>query len=379
MVASDFDQGIIWGERALKLAEKFGDEEVMVATLNTVGVCRLQKGEEESGLDALRESLHRSLELNYQFEVTRAYYNLGECLRFLSRHEEARILYEEYLDYTQQLASRSNEQIVMTQLVQLDWRCGRWGEAICNRAIFKNFPIGIFRIWANTAEGWMENDLGRPEATLELLEGLLSDVLDTGEKQTIAPFLGQLARAYAAIDMDRETKDTLQLLLEHLNRVSHFDWNSTMPLLFACRWFASRSDAESLEASRECASRLEEESDLQHIPMIGAAIAEASGLIAWSEKEGAQAVDCLQDAVGRWEALGLPYDQARALETLGRALTLTEDLEAASVAYDQAYELIQMLADQLEDDELRDSFMASQLVEGIQQGRMSSSSHIRHP
>jgi class 3 adenylate cyclase/tetratricopeptide (TPR) repeat protein/ribosomal protein L40E len=369
MVASEYDKGIIWGERALELGEKFGDEVVMVANLNTVGVCRVHKGEEESGLDALRESLRRSQASGFPDHINRAYYNLGECLRNLGHYVEARLLYEEFLGYTRQVASRIEEQSAMTDLIQLDWRCGRWGEAICNRAFIKDLPVGIYRIWTKTVEGRMENDLGRPEETLELLKGMLSDVLDTGEIQTIAPYLEQLTRAYAAMDMDRETKDTLHLLLEHIDHVKGFNINMAMPLLFACWWFASRSDAKSLEASRECASRLAEGSDQKHFPMIAAALSEANGFVALSKKKGIQAVDCFLDAVGRWEALGLPYDQARALEGLGRAHALAKDMEAASSAYDQAYEIIEMLAAQLGDDDLKESFMTSLLVEEVQQKR----------
>jgi class 3 adenylate cyclase/tetratricopeptide (TPR) repeat protein len=369
MVASDFDQGIVAGERALELAEKFDDEEVFASALNTVGVCRIYRGDHKSGLDALRESLRRSLALGNPDHVIRAYYNLGECLRNLGRNGEARSLYDEFLGHMHQISTRAGEQIAMTELILLDWRQGHWREALHNRPIIREMTIGIWGIWARTVEGLIENDVGRPEAALEQLEGLFKDVVDTGEIQTIAPYLLELVRAYESLGMETETKDGLHLIVEHMVHAKNFDFRMAMPLLFACQWFASRSDAKSVKESRKCLSYLSEGNDLQRIPTIAAALAEAKGWVALTENDHNQAVDCFRDAVGTWETLGQPYDQARALYNLGRALTLAKDMDAARIAYDQAYDLIQLLVDQLEDEDLRESFMASPLVEEVQQNR----------
>jgi hypothetical protein len=50
---------------------------------------------------------------------------------------------------------------------------------------------------------------------------------------------------------------------------------------------------------------------------------------------------------------------------LGRALIPADDLKGASKAYEQAMGIVESLADQLEDQELRESFLSSQLVRQI--------------
>ncbi len=51
-----------------------------------------------------------------------------------------------------------------------------------------------------------------------------------------------------------------------------------------------------------------------------AALSEARGMLDLSEKEPIRAVEQLRQAAAGWQALGRPYDQARALTDLGRAL-----------------------------------------------------------
>jgi class 3 adenylate cyclase/tetratricopeptide (TPR) repeat protein len=369
MVASEFDQGMRWGEQAQRLGEMFEDEEVIASTLNTIGVCRIQTGEKESGLAALRESLARSLALGDSKHILRAYFNLGENLRNLGRFKEARELYDEYLGYARGVGSRTDEQMAMVDFIHLEWGYGLWSEVFRNRSTIQDLTVGIWSIWARTIEGRIENDLGRPENAYGLLKAMFNKVMDTGEIQTIVPYLEQLARAYDALDEVKETNDTLHLLLERIDQAKNFDFCMTMPLLFACQWFASRTDTKSVKESRMCLSYLSEGNDLQRIPTIAAALAEAKGWVMLAENDLNQSVHCFRDAAGIWETLGQPYDQARALRNLGRVLKLVKDSDAARIAYDQAYDLIQMLADQLQDKDLKASFMASPLVKEVQQNR----------
>jgi hypothetical protein len=67
--------------------------------------------------------------------------------------------------------------------------------------------------------------------------------------------------------------------------------------------------------------------------------------------------------------MGRPYDQARALSSLGRALHGLEDREAAGVAFDQALDLYDALAAQLDGVDLKQSFLDSQPVREASKAR----------
>ncbi|MEE8121724.1 MAG: tetratricopeptide repeat protein, partial [Anaerolineales bacterium] len=82
-----------------------------------------------------------------------------------------------------------------------------------------------------------------------------------------------------------------------------------------------------------------------------------------------QASAHFREAVEIWEEIERPYDQTRALNGLGRALMLAGDLKEADKAYEQAMGIVETLADQLTDPELRETFLSSQLVLQIKNSR----------
>src|SRR4029434_2286535 len=100
-------------------------------------------------------------------------------------------------------------------------------------------------------------------------------------------------------------------------------------------------------------------------PETVAALSEARGALALSEAAPERAVDTLRRAVDCWQAMGRPYDQARALNDLGRALALSGDADAARAAFDQALSLIEILATQLENAEVKAAFLDSPLVQEL--------------
>ncbi len=94
-------------------------------------------------------------------------------------------------------------------------------------------------------------------------------------------------------------------------------------------------------------------------PETGAALAEARGWLA--ANDGGSAAELLRAAAAGWASIGRPLDQARALSRLGRA-------QAGAEPWQQAMRLIQSLAEQIDDPELRASFLNSQLAQEIEQG-----------
>jgi Flp pilus assembly protein TadD len=99
-----------------------------------------------------------------------------------------------------------------------------------------------------------------------------------------------------------------------------------------------------------------------------ASLAEARGLDAMWNKKSAAAIEHFQHAVSEWEKVNRTYDQARALNLLGQALLRMGDTHQAHSVFERARSVIDMLAAQLEDAELRLSFMRTEMVQEIRTG-----------
>lgn len=78
MLTDDCDNAVRWGEKAIALAERFGRQDIVCATLNNVGTA-LQWTDEARGRATLERSLALALELNDQMHAARAYTNAA-CL-----------------------------------------------------------------------------------------------------------------------------------------------------------------------------------------------------------------------------------------------------------------------------------------------------------
>jgi DNA-binding CsgD family transcriptional regulator len=78
MLADEKQQAVLWGSRAVELAEKLGATETLVHALNNVGTAELL-AHIEQGRIKLEESLLLALKNNYQDHAARAYTNLASA------------------------------------------------------------------------------------------------------------------------------------------------------------------------------------------------------------------------------------------------------------------------------------------------------------
>jgi tetratricopeptide (TPR) repeat protein len=366
MVASEYDQALVWGERALELAERHGMQQIIAHALNTIGCAIASKGDMKKGLSKITESLHIALELDLRMDIYRAYFNRGEHFAAAGQYKEAIADYSEFYKYAQSKNDALRQPVGLMQMAQINWICGHWAQALDQISQFNDeFFVGIWNVWAHFYASKMDNDLGQFEKALDRLEKLLDVALRSEEIQTSVPYLGEMARAYGALGRENETNRVIEQYLDLIDGSPYFDELSIAPILFSCRWFAERKTEDSLVKCRESVERLEKALKQAPIPETKASLAEGKGVLALAEGQHAHAVDYFQNAQVNWGSVGRPYDQARALRELGRAQTTVKDVEAAKNNYTRAGELIDSLASQLIDSEIRESFLASELVENI--------------
>jgi predicted ATPase len=375
MLASEYDQAVKWGERALALAERLGAEDVTVHALNNIGTALIRRDRERGGA-MLEDSLCRALTLGLTYEACRAYNNLGESLLWIDRYDEARAMLEELETYALRVHALIFVGSVSVYLAELDWLTGDWASALVRRQqvldwVAESPVTAIPGIWASTWLGWLHNDLGQVEAAREELESVLSRARSAAELQTTVPHLGQLARAYAILGLGSETAKLVQEILDWIDGSASAEPFSTVHLLFACQWLAGRREEGALDEARVFLRRLERADEQLSLPATAACLSEAQGSVALAEGDHERAVQQFRSAVAGWEEMGRPYDQARALGGLGRALARIDHPTAARSAFDQALEICNSLAAQLGDAELKRTFLNSGPVREVRDARVA--------
>ncbi len=362
MFNAEHKQAISMGERALELAERLKNEEIRIDTLNTVGCSQIEIGDEERGFSYLFKSLQLSLELENPVLINRVYFNLVEGLTSFCRNREARQLAEDYVRYAKQIGNWWVESLSVLKLVTIDWLGGNWRTALSYIPEIEKLDFGIWQIWANFSLGAIDNDLGRHEEARDRLDRTLETALKTGEIQTIAPYLGELIRASVVLGPDTKSDEYVKMLIRQIDSTMFSDSDTVMPLLYACYWSLFYRKQISLVDGEACISRIDKAYQQLGLLMTKAALAEARGCLALAKKNPDPASGHFHEAVKIWEMAEWPYHQTRALNGLGRALMMVGDNHGASDAYEQAMGIINALADQVEDQEMRKSFLSSRLV-----------------
>jgi DNA-binding SARP family transcriptional activator len=362
MLADEYDKAIAWGERALSLARAADTEDVVLHALTSVGVSRVARGEAERGLAMLLESLERAEALRRPHDVFRAFAGLGDSLVSLERYDEAQAIYERMLAYGRKVQAVMGEGVALVQLGYLDWWAGRWRQAWALRQEIMDwmatFPGASFaKVWASNFLGLLYNDVGQSEKARAVLAEYAAVARSAHEPQTTVPHLGQLARC---AQTQTKMAEFVQEILTLIDSTTYPRYETLPALRLACGWLAQSSGGDPaafyrLEKAHMQMPNLQSAASLYEVRAVAAGI----------RGEWESAVSHYKVAVENWQALQRPYDLLRTLAGLQEALTDTGDTAAMYVVRQQATSLVEQLASELVEPEIRRSFLASPLVIGI--------------
>ena len=218
MLARDCDGGIVWGERAIALAEQLGQVEILVHALNNVGTSQLQRGD-PAGRSTLERSLDLALQAGLEEHAARAFTNLASQLVETRDYGPA----DDYL--ARGIAYCRDHDVDSWRLYMTGWLArshldqGRWGEAAEAAITVLRYPnpAAPSRIKPLTVVGRLRARRGDPGAwepldeALQLAEGM-------AELQRLAPVAGARAEArWLAGEHDLvagETGETLAVAIE---------------------------------------------------------------------------------------------------------------------------------------------------------------------
>lgn len=363
MLAAEHAEAIAWGERAVALAERLQAEPVIIHALTNIGTAYMNTGNVARGQPLLEESIRRAVEINFTFDACRAYVNLGEGLSGLGYYEAARKVLKELHERAIQWQVRLFAGSSIVELMRVDWYTGRWREALQHREEFLQWKetletsAYVETIW-RAVLGFQENDLGRFEKALQALEPGLEALRSFDEIQLQAPFLQQLGRAYMGLGRVEDAAHVVQELVDDLNQAPpHADIFTSLPLLYLVYWFLGSDLPDAVEQAQAMIRKLDQAYEQIKTELILAAALEAKGKLCLHVNDPPSAAEKLQQAADLWRKLTRPFDQARCLYTLSLALESQGKTAEAAGAIEAASRLIGGLADELDDPELRASFL----------------------
>jgi predicted ATPase len=373
MSQDEYDEAIAWGERALLLAQSPDTEDIILHAMTTVGVSWVAKGEAERGLAMLAKSLERAEALGLPHDAGRAYAGWTDSLVSLERYEEARALYERMLSYAQKVHAGMFEGVAMVQLGNLDWWAGHWRQAWARRQAIMDWMAtfsgaSFAKVWASNFLGMIYNDLGQPEMAGAILAEHTAVARSAHEPQTTVPHLEQLTRCARS---EVEMAELVQEILTLVDATTYPRYEILPALRQACTWLAKASGGDTAALKR-----LEKARAQMMNNQSAAALYEAQAVAAGIRGDWGQAVSHYEAAAAHWERLKRPYDLLRTLAGLVNALSFTqltgaqpENRKALRDVQTKSGFIIEQLAGELDELEVKQAFLASPLVMEIRKGK----------
>ncbi|MGH2549550.1 MAG: ATP-binding protein [Thermomicrobiales bacterium] len=204
MLASETDAAISWGNRAIELAEKLGNTEILAHALNNVGAARLHE-EDPTGWAELERSLELSLELDHEEHASRAYTNLAWNAAHARDLKRAKGYLEQGIEYAtdRDLDNCGRYMLSCRSLVRFlvdDWD---GAEIDATSVHARSNTTSISCINALVVLGSIHARRGESEAD-ELLAEALKLATATGEVQRLRPVCMAIAEAAWLLgDLDR--------------------------------------------------------------------------------------------------------------------------------------------------------------------------------
>jgi ATP/maltotriose-dependent transcriptional regulator MalT len=130
MLGGKSDECISWGEKAIEIARKFNDSEILAHALNNVGTVQMRAAATyESGKKLLLESLDISLVNSFHEHVARAYTNLGINTVAMKNFKEAAETFEKGIMYCEERELDSWSTYMHSWKGKMNLETGNWDVA----------------------------------------------------------------------------------------------------------------------------------------------------------------------------------------------------------------------------------------------------------
>jgi DNA-binding CsgD family transcriptional regulator/tetratricopeptide (TPR) repeat protein len=192
MLADDRKQALDWGNKAIELATRMNDAEVLSHALNNVGAAILRySGNEDEGQQKLNQSLEIALKNGLHEHAARAYTNLSFTHVLGKRYGDAIRVFDEGLKYCEDLDLNSWTYYMQSEKVNLLLETGAWNESerLSESLASYAFHPAMVRIGALVTLARLKTRRGSFDEAKVYIDQAKTLANRTGEAQRIIPVL----------------------------------------------------------------------------------------------------------------------------------------------------------------------------------------------
>lgn len=195
MLQDQTELAVLWGERAIALARRLGEAEILCHALNNVGTAEMFAGR-SGGQARLEQSLALALEGGFHEQAARVYTNVSEHAVVFKDYARAEHWLAEGIAFDRRHDLDAWTHYLVGWLAQLRLEQGRLAEAerIADEVLATPRLTAVMRLPALTVRAKVHMRRGAADAP-DLLDQALALALPTGEVQRIAPLVSAQAEA----------------------------------------------------------------------------------------------------------------------------------------------------------------------------------------
>jgi DNA-binding CsgD family transcriptional regulator/tetratricopeptide (TPR) repeat protein len=214
MLARRGGEAVLWGSRAVELAERVGAPAALRMALNSIGSAQLMCFEQPEGIEALERAMRLAAADGDDFEVGRALGNLGAALEEIRQYERAAAYLERAVSFDGEHDLDGLAGPAKANLAKVRFEQGSWDEAdrLAIEALRHRGSICL-QIVALSVRGRIRARRGDPEAE-SFLDQAWALTSHTGELQCVWPAAAGRAEsawlAGRAADIARFVKPTYE-------------------------------------------------------------------------------------------------------------------------------------------------------------------------
>jgi predicted ATPase/DNA-binding CsgD family transcriptional regulator len=191
MLSDQFEEGLLWGDKAITMAKEVQDEEVLCHALTTVGTIMVKTlSSKEEGIKLMEQSLGIALQNCYQEHAGRAYINLASSAVIVKDYHYARTIVETGLLYCEERDLNVWAQFLQAVKSILYLNMGGWKEAahFANCLISNEYQVHMGKIDALSVVAKINMRVGSQDV-LPLLQEAKALALGIMELGSLFPVL----------------------------------------------------------------------------------------------------------------------------------------------------------------------------------------------
>jgi len=226
MLSGDRENALLWGNKAIDLATRMEDHEIVSHALNNVGYILFNTPSyQDQGEQNLNHSLSIALQHGFHEHAARAYANLFSSLVSIRQYKRAMAIFEVGVRYCEERDLSSWTYSIISSRARLLLEIGHWNEAEVVARPLQNISNNHVKIETFVTLARLEMRRGKFEEAQLLISEAKAMAIPTREAQWIVPVLTatlELAWINGGILPIAEIQSARQELFNEKNNSTHY-------------------------------------------------------------------------------------------------------------------------------------------------------------